>query len=78
MKDLGRYQVTGRSQDVGAFRTPSLLGVRKTAPYMHTGLFGDLDNVLRFYNAGGANPRPRADLTSAASRASIFGSSERF
>ncbi|WP_292089031.1 cytochrome c peroxidase [Brevundimonas sp.] len=61
LEDLGRYQVTGRPEDVGAFRTPSLLGVRKTAPYMHNGLFSELDNVLRFYNAGGANPRPRPD-----------------
>ena len=28
---------------------------------MHNGLFSELDNVLRFYNAGGANPRLRPD-----------------
>jgi cytochrome c peroxidase len=61
LEDLGRYQVTGQPEDVGAFRTPSLLGVRRTAPYMHNGLFSELDNVLRFYNAGGGNPRPRPE-----------------
>ncbi|MGV3578840.1 hypothetical protein [Brevundimonas sp.] len=28
---------------------------------MHNGLFSDLDGLLRFYNAGGVNPRPRED-----------------
>lgn len=28
---------------------------------MHNGLFSDLDGLLRFYNAGGANLRPRED-----------------
>src|SRR5690606_9438419 len=50
-EDLGRYRVTGRKEDVGAFRTPSLRNVARTAPYMHNGLF-ELDGVLGMYNAG--------------------------
>lgn len=61
LEDLGRYNVTGERADVGAFRTPSLLGLNRTAPFMHNGLFSDLDGLLRFYNAGGANPRARPD-----------------
>lgn len=32
-----------------AFRTPSLRNLRVTAPYMHSGVFQTLDDVIRFY-----------------------------
>ena len=48
----GRYSVTGDATEVGAFRTPPLRGVGKTAPYMHTGLATDLDMLLSLYNMG--------------------------
>ncbi|WP_260610628.1 cytochrome-c peroxidase [Sphingomonas sp. IC081] len=57
LEDLGRYEVTGKPEDVGRFRTASLLGVRKTAPYMHNGLFQTLDNVVALYNGGGGKDR---------------------
>lgn len=59
-EDLGRYAVTGKAEDVGAFRTPSLRDVTRTAPYMHNGLF-ELDVLLRLYNAGMPNDRPRKE-----------------
>ncbi|RZJ20455.1 MAG: cytochrome-c peroxidase [Brevundimonas sp.] len=59
-EDLGRYQITGQAGDVGAFRTPSLLSVSRTGPWMHNGLFPILEGIVRFYNAGGAHPRPQA------------------
>jgi len=34
---------------LGAFKTPSLRNVALTAPYMHDGRFGTLDEVLDFY-----------------------------
>lgn len=34
---LGRYVVTQRPEDIGAFRTPSLRNVANTAPYFHDG-----------------------------------------
>jgi cytochrome c peroxidase len=37
----------------GAFRTPSLRGVKDTAPYMHSGQFATLEAVIEFYVAGG-------------------------
>ncbi len=60
-QDLGRYGVTGKAADVGAFRTPTLRGAGVSGPYMHDGLFPTLEGVVNFYNAGGARPRPRAD-----------------
>ncbi|MEK7454575.1 MAG: cytochrome c peroxidase [Pseudomonadota bacterium] len=59
LEDLGRYEVTGAAADVGRFRTPSLLGVKQTAPYMHVGLFQTLDNVVAFYNGGGGKDRTK-------------------
>lgn len=52
-EDLGRYNVTKRDADRGAFKTPSLRSVALTAPYMHTGGFKTLDDVMEFYNKGG-------------------------
>lgn len=34
----------------GAFRTPTLRGVGRTAPYMHDGSMPDLESVLHFYS----------------------------
>jgi len=36
-----------------AFRTPSLRNLAYTAPYMHNGIFADLDDVLDFYDDRG-------------------------
>lgn len=51
---------TGRLADLvqadaqrGQFRTKSLRGVAASAPYMHAGQHATLDEVMRFYNAGG-------------------------
>lgn len=52
-EDLGRYSVTKRDADRGAFKTSSLRSVALTAPYMHTGGFKSLDEVMEFYNKGG-------------------------
>ena len=35
---------------VGAFKVPSLRNVANTGPYMHNGIFPDLDAVIRHYN----------------------------
>ncbi|MGA1399011.1 MAG: hypothetical protein ACO38P_01355, partial [Phycisphaerales bacterium] len=34
----------------GAFRTPRLRQVGRTAPYMHAGQMPDLESVVRFYS----------------------------
>lgn len=60
-QDLGRYEITHKPADIGTFRTPSLRGISRTAPYMHNGGFPRLDNVVAFYNFGGAHPKPRPE-----------------
>ena len=55
-EDLGRYKVTSDPKDVGAFRTPSLRNVGRTAPYMHSGMF-TLEELLTLYNSGMPSPR---------------------
>ena len=55
--DWGRYEVTGREEDRGKFKTPSLRDVEYTAPYMHNGSIENLEDVVDFYDrGGGANP----------------------
>ncbi|MDH5297240.1 MAG: c-type cytochrome, partial [Nitrospirota bacterium] len=56
-EDLGRYNVTLRESDKGAFKTPTLRSITETAPYMHDGAFNTLEEVVGFYDQGGnANP----------------------
>ena len=45
-QDLGRYEITGDKADLGAFKTPSLVGVRYSKPYFHTGNFANLFMVM--------------------------------
>ncbi len=55
--DLGRFVVTKEEKDKGAFKTPSLRDLMKTAPYMHDGSEATLEAVVEYYNKGGfANP----------------------
>jgi cytochrome c peroxidase len=52
-KDPGRRAVTKNPKDHGAFRTPQLREVGRTAPYMHNGRFRSLEDVIQHYNFGG-------------------------
>jgi len=49
----GVFELTGRPEDMGAFRAPSLRNVGVTAPYMHDGSIATLRAVVDFYAAGG-------------------------
>ena len=51
--DLGLYTITENPEHRWLFKTPSLRNVSLTAPYMHNGIFGTLDEVIDFYNGGG-------------------------
>jgi cytochrome c peroxidase len=51
--DSGRFQVTNDDNDRGAFKTPSLRDVSRTAPYMHDGSLATLHDVVQYYNQGG-------------------------
>ena len=52
-EDLGRYYVTLREKDIGAFKTPTLRSIIETSPYMHDGVFQTLEEVIDFLNKGG-------------------------
>ncbi|MCH7875935.1 MAG: cytochrome-c peroxidase [Gemmatimonadetes bacterium] len=57
LHDLGRFVVSGAEQERGAFKTPTLREVERTAPYMHDGSIATLEEVIEFYDRGGnANP----------------------
>lgn len=52
-KDSGRYNYTRFPIHLFSFKTPPLRNVALTAPYMHNGVFGTLEEVMDFYNKGG-------------------------
>jgi len=53
--DKGVGEVTGRPQDEGLFKVPSLRNIALTAPYMHDGRFANLEQVVEHYNSGVVN-----------------------
>jgi cytochrome c peroxidase len=55
--DTGRGGVTGVAQDVGAFKTPTLREIGRTAPYMHDGSLATLADVVDYYDRG-CSPHP--------------------
>ncbi|HET8733269.1 MAG TPA: cytochrome c peroxidase [Anaeromyxobacteraceae bacterium] len=55
--DPGRARVTGRLEDTGAFKTPTLRDVSRRAPYMHDGSVATLRDVVLLYDRGGT-PNP--------------------
>lgn len=60
-QDLGLYNVTHLPADVGKFRTPSLRDVMLTRPWMHNGLFDDMEGILNIYNSGMHQMKPRPE-----------------
>jgi len=61
LPDLGRETFTKKLGDRGKFKTPSLRGVGKAAPYMHDGSLKSLEEVAEYYSRGG---RPDSNLDS--------------
>ncbi|PBQ34972.1 cytochrome C peroxidase [Sphingobacteriaceae bacterium] len=55
--DQGRYTVNPSEQTLNAFRTGTVRNAEKTKPYMHNGVFRDLNQVIDFYDAGGGAGR---------------------
>ncbi|HET9954302.1 MAG TPA: MbnH family di-heme enzyme [Polyangiaceae bacterium] len=52
-RDQGVYEVTGKAEDMGRFRPPTLRNVAVTAPYMHDGSIATLREVLELHYARG-------------------------
>lgn len=53
LQDEGRFAITGEAELKGAFKTPTLREVTRTAPYMHDGSLATLKDVIDFYDDGG-------------------------
>jgi cytochrome c peroxidase len=51
--DKGRGGVTGKIQDNGKFRAPTLRNIALSPPYMHDGRFSTLEQVLDHYSKNG-------------------------
>ena len=47
----GRYRITGKIQDQGKYKTPSMRNLAFTSPYMHDGRFSSLTEVLNHYES---------------------------
>lgn len=52
-ENRGIAEITGRAEDMGRFRAPTLRNIAVTAPYMHDGSIASLDEVLDHYARGG-------------------------
>jgi cytochrome c peroxidase len=51
--DEGRYVISKKDEDRGAFKTPTVREATKRAPFMHDGSEKTLMEVVEFYNKGG-------------------------
>ncbi len=61
--DSGRFDISRNEEDRGAFKTPTLRDIARTAPYMHDGSLQTLREVLDYYDKGGTpNPHLSTDI----------------
>ena len=51
--DVGRYTISKQLGDRGAFKTPTVRDIARTAPYMHDGSQKTLEEVVDHYDRGG-------------------------
>ena len=53
VSDPGRGKVSGDEKDTGAFKTPTLMDISKSAPYMHDGSVATLEEAVDLMTSGG-------------------------
>lgn len=58
--DVGRFKVTNDEKDKGAFKTPTLRDISRSAPYFHDGSAATLEEAVDIMLAGG-KPNPNLD-----------------
>ncbi len=51
--DVGRFTVTKTEKDTGAFKTPTLLDISRSAPYFHNGSVATLEEAVDLMTNGG-------------------------
>jgi cytochrome c peroxidase len=51
--DAGRQTHSKLAGDLGAFKTPTLRDIARSAPYMHDGSLASLEDVVDYYDRGG-------------------------
>lgn len=51
--DSGRYHINAMAPLLYAFKTPTIRNISQTAPYMHNGVYNNLEDVITFYQKGG-------------------------
>lgn len=51
--DNGWYDIVGVNYYRHAFKTPTVRNAARTAPYMHNGIYPDLESLMEFYNNAG-------------------------
>ncbi|MBS1928419.1 MAG: hypothetical protein KIS82_03100 [Ferruginibacter sp.] len=51
--DSGRAIINPAPETLHAFRTSTVRNIFHTGPYMHNGVFTDVDQIIEFYNDGG-------------------------
>ena len=59
----GKYRVTGKIEDQGKYKTPSLRNLAFTAPYMHDGRFTSIEAILTQYENPKASHTLASELT---------------
>ncbi|HEX7318226.1 MAG TPA: hypothetical protein VF297_30255 [Pyrinomonadaceae bacterium] len=65
LTDAGQGNITGRWNDLGRFKTPTLRALSARAPYFHNGSAATLEDVIGHYEqflGFSFNPEERADL----------------
>lgn len=53
--DQGLHRITGKAEDIGKFKVPTLRNISLTGPYMHDGSIENLYDVIQYYFKGGAH-----------------------
>lgn len=61
-EDPGYFIVSKEERHRGAWVTPTLRELTRTAPYMHNGMLTTLEEVIDFYDAGGGDVSNRSEL----------------
>jgi cytochrome c peroxidase len=60
-RDIGAEATFDSPKLRGAFKVPTLRNIARTAPYMHSGRFETLDEVVTFYNGGRGHAVPEGE-----------------